>query len=318
MISNYQQAIVAASLATVMIAMIFIISSAFESVVGYNIAIASFAATVAIIAFSPSSVSARPKVIASSYMIAASIGAIMHALPWEGIGIKSSLGVGIIMALFIVLRIVHPPAVAYFFGFILEGYGLTEFILTVPALLGFFIVLAVVAFIIEKIATWTGVIKKEKKPSSLSFYERTEQTIDNIVPYALIVLFIVILVEFLYPAYLASYSIYLSIIDWGIIILFIVDLTFKFNRIRNIPLFMRRHYLDIIATIPFFIVFRFFEGAAGIMRLASRGAIEVPVHGSSFLRFMRPLARFPRFAKMLERLEGISDIDTNKHSTEKK
>ena len=48
----------------------------------------------------------------------------------------------------------HPSAVAYAFGFMLTGYGGAEVLLTIPALLVYFIALGVVVWSAEKIMVW--------------------------------------------------------------------------------------------------------------------------------------------------------------------
>ncbi len=53
---------------------------------------------------------------------------------------------------------------------------------------------------------------------------------------------------------------------------FVIDLGFKYHRIRNIPQFIKECWLDIIAIFPFFIVFRFFEGLLGILGISEATA----------------------------------------------
>lgn len=285
--------------------MLFIFTS-FEAVIGHGIAIASFAATVSIISFRPSDNSAKPRVVAIGYLSAAVVGFLISFMPLDLIIFKSVLGVGILVAFLIATENMHPPAVAYLFGFILGGYGLNELLLTIPALAGFFVSLAVVAFVIEQVSFSFGLIKKEKEKKSFSLYERLEKATDMIVPYALVVLFISLTAEIIYPENLAPYALQLAILDWSIIFIFLVDLTFKFRKIGNFSRFIKKYWLDVIATIPFFVVFRFFQGMALAFEFIARGAVEIPAHTTAFLRFLRPLARFPRFARMLEHIENIS------------
>ncbi len=302
---HLRHAFVASSIAALMMAIMIFVFSVFEQAIGHGIAIASFAATTAIVVFNPTNPSARPKTIVFSYLGAALIGFLVSLSPFS-LSIQAALAVGLIIAILIITDTSHPPAVAYAFGFILGGYGLTEFILTIPALLAFFVALATTAFVVERIATLLGLIEDPKIDSSkLSYYQKIERAVDNAVPYALVILFVAIVVEFVYADQVAPYSFYFNLIDWAVILFFVLDLSFKFRKVPKLKDFMRKYWLDIIATIPFFIVFRFFQGLAVAFEVFSRGGLEVTRHMAIFVRFLRPLARFPRFARMLKHLEKI-------------
>ncbi|GEM_PF-885433 len=302
----HKHAFVASATAGLMIFVMLFIFTVFEQAIEHGIAIASFAATTAIIVFTPTGVSSQPRTIGVSYISAAVIGYIVSLVPLS-VTMQAAIAVGVIVALLIYIQRMHPPAVAYAFGFIIGGYGLSELLITFPALLGFFIALATTAFMVERAAVITGIIKEEKEDiSSLSVYQKVERVVDKGVPYVLIVLFIAIVIEFVYAEQVEPYYFYFSLIDWIVILFFVVDLTFKFRKMDSTLKFIRVYWLDIIATVPFFIVFRLFQGAAVTLELISRGTVEVTRHMSMFTRFLRPLARFPRFARMLHNLEKIN------------
>ncbi|MEM5805843.1 MAG: hypothetical protein QXM85_01445, partial [Candidatus Aenigmatarchaeota archaeon] len=50
-----------------------------------------------------------------------------------------------------------------------------------------------------------------------------------------------------------------DIIDLVIIFIFVLDLGFKYRHAKNIPDFLRRYWIYIIAVFPFFLVFRLIE-----------------------------------------------------------
>ncbi|MBI1969414.1 hypothetical protein HYS48_01855, partial [Candidatus Woesearchaeota archaeon] len=153
-----------------------------------------------------------------------------------------------------------------------------------------------------------------------------EVFVDRCIPYLLILLAILIIGGIFFPANVASWTEKIEVFDGVVIGFFAVDLAFKYNRVRNIPNFIKKYWLDILATIPFFFVFRFFEGfleLADMLRW-ERGAEEAAliVHEgiatekevfrfvreveeagkasryARMERFLKPLARFPRFLKV--------------------
>ncbi len=87
-----------------------------------------------------------------------------------------------------------------------------------------------------------------------------EHFIDKIIPFFLIILLGIIVIDIFFPVISAKYQIDIEIADYVIIAFFIVDLIFKYRRARTIPQFIRKHWIDIIAIFPFFLVFRFFTG----------------------------------------------------------
>src|SRR3989338_1282278 len=88
---------------------------------------------------------------------------------------------------------------------------------------------------------------------------RIEILADRSVPYALLVLFFVIIGELFFTESIENYHIYVSIIDGVIIGIFALDLSFKYYRSRNIPDFLKKHWLDIIAVFPAFLFVRMIE-----------------------------------------------------------
>ena len=91
------------------------------------------------------------------------------------------------------------------------------------------------------------------------WYSWGELLIDHLVPFAVILLLIIIIIEFFFHDIADTYHTSINIADYSILGIFVLDLIFKYNRIRNIHRFFRECWLDIIAIFPFFLVFRIFE-----------------------------------------------------------
>jgi hypothetical protein len=88
---------------------------------------------------------------------------------------------------------------------------------------------------------------------------KVEYITDRIIPYTLIVLFIIIIIDILFKENIGKYVIIIEILDGIIITIFLVDLYFKYQRVKNFKKFLRKYWLDIIAVFPLFLVFRMFE-----------------------------------------------------------
>ena len=105
-----------------------------------------------------------------------------------------------------------------------------------------------------------------------SVFTTAEDLVDKSIPYLVALLLVVIIIEFGFPAYAEEHRALVDAADWFVIGMFTLDLVFKFNRIRDIPEFVKRYWLDILAVFPFYLMFRlvdeaiFITGASELMR----------------------------------------------------
>ncbi len=88
---------------------------------------------------------------------------------------------------------------------------------------------------------------------------RIELLVDRLIPPMLAALLIVIIGELFFSHQFEWYKHYADLFDGFVIIVFAADLGFKYSRIRKVPAFVKKYWLEIIATIPFFLVFRLLE-----------------------------------------------------------
>lgn len=154
---------------------------------------------------------------------------------------------------------------------------------------------------------------------------------DRAIPYALILLAGIIIINIFFKEFAEHYALYLEIGDYAIISLFIVDLGFKYNRIRNFKTFFKECWIDIIAVFPFVLVFRLVEEVVFLARFSAevkegQSILHTIVQGREefaklfgeseklikeaeaagkisrterVLRIMRPVARAPRLVKAI-------------------
>ncbi len=305
-----RQSITAGVLVASTIGLMVLVFGIFEDAVGHGIAIASLAATTTIVVFQSHSRAGRPMTIALSYTLAAGIGVVVSLLIAEFTLLQVAVGVTSLVILLAAFDRMHPPAVAYLFGFILGGYGAAHFFMTLLALLAFFVSLAVIVFILEEIVFFLGLSEKgARKPKPESILESIEWFVDRVVPFALVLLFASVLSQFLYYDYLEQHEMLfclLSSLDWAIIVLLVIDLGFKFKKAKTGMKFLQEYWLEVIAVLPFFVVFRAFEGLAISLYFLTKGSVNIPVGSQALLRFLRPMARFPRFIRMLDNLDSLA------------
>lgn len=171
-------------------------------------------------------------------------------------------------------------------------------------------------------------------------FHKLEHLVDKLIPYALILLLIVLIITFFFKDIAHAYEHQIEIADAIIISLFVIDLAFKFIRVRKIKKFIRSYWLDIIAVFPFYLFIRAVEEAYLLFRFSDTvkesqltlhagvgikeaTAVEKEtarivreaeklgkVSRSGFaMRFIRPISRIPRLVKILPYFERT----TGKH-----
>lgn len=149
---------------------------------------------------------------------------------------------------------------------------------------------------------------------------KVERIVDTSIPYLLVILFFVIIGEIFFQNEIKPYGIFVGIVDNFIILIFVLDLIFKYMRIRNFPNFFRKYWLEIIAAFPAFLILRLFERFIPVASLGEtvqaslHETIQIEREGKLlareiesmekeasrlryFSRFLRPIARVPRFLK---------------------
>src|SRR3989338_7990931 len=88
---------------------------------------------------------------------------------------------------------------------------------------------------------------------------KVEKFVDRIIPPLLVVLLLIIIADIFFAEQFEPYHLYVDYFDALLIAVFVADLAFKFHRVRKVPKFIRKYWIEIIATIPFFLIFRFTE-----------------------------------------------------------
>jgi len=128
---------------------------------------------------------------------------------------------------------------------------------------------------------------------------KLRETVELLIPPSVVILLFLTIYELFFGFTKASYII--DIYDLYIIILFIIDLTYKYKEEKNTLIFIKKYWLDILATIPFNFIFYGIEGWS-LTQTAKAGrpaliALKILRTGRIF-RIMRVLTRLPRFIQL--------------------
>ncbi len=157
----------------------------------------------------------------------------------------------------------------------------------------------------------------------------SEVFVDKSIPYILILLLFVIILDVFYPERFEHYGFLINIFDLFVVFVFALDLAFKYRRMKILHQhgFIRKYWLDIVAVFPFYLVFRIFEEGIIItkftegekMELFLSDAIKLEREGTELVskieksgsisrtrligRFFRSILQIPRFLKVIHLFE---------------
>ncbi len=132
---------------------------------------------------------------------------------------------------------------------------------------------------------------------------RLDKVIQLLIPPSLILLLVVTIIELFYGVGRAM-SIFIDIFDVYVIIIFAIDLYYRWFETPKFFPYVKKHILDIIATIPFNLIFLGVEGLVLIKALRGVRLISQAARFMRFARYGRLLrlirfgARAPRFLRV--------------------
>ncbi len=181
-----------------------------------------------------------------------------------------------------------------------------------------------------------------------AWLHKIEVIVDKLVPYMLVLLLFIIVLELGFHDIAEHYHLYIEIGDGMVIGIFSIDLIFKYIRIRKLSTFLKKCWPDIIAVFPFFLMFRALEGIIGLFSrtfgegvstaqsvihegLATEREAAKVIEGiekegaragkisrtQKMYRFIRPILRSTRFLKVLPFFERPTG-DHHLHESKKK
>ena len=117
-----------------------------------------------------------------------------------------------------------------------------------------------------------------------------------LIPPSLIILLTITIFD-LFFGILPQLSVFVNMFDAYIIILFAVDLYYRYQEQKSIQGWFTHYWLDIIATIPFNFLFLGVEGLALTQGLRGVRILRTAARSARFLRLTRFVTRLPRFLR---------------------
>ncbi len=151
---------------------------------------------------------------------------------------------------------------------------------------------------------------------SKKWYSFLEIATDRIVPFAVIALLIILILEFFFGEIAETYHTAISITDYTIVGVFILDLIFKYLRIRKFKNFLKECWLDIIAVFPFFLIFRVFESFLILAELPKElrqaqlllhEGLAITGEGSKLIQEAEEAGKISRVKTIIRMFRGVED-----------
>ncbi len=105
------------------------------------------------------------------------------------------------------------------------------------------------------------------------FFEKVEHYNAKLIPYAIVALLIIIIMELFVHTENHTVELILHIADMIVIGIFVIDLIFLAIHARSIQYFFRNYWLDIIAVFPFALMLRSASEVAKIIKAGEFAAI---------------------------------------------
>ncbi|PIN75542.1 hypothetical protein COV18_03235 [Candidatus Woesearchaeota archaeon CG10_big_fil_rev_8_21_14_0_10_37_12] len=118
-----------------------------------------------------------------------------------------------------------------------------------------------------------------------SWLELVEKFVDKSIPFVLVLLTALLIVEFFHFA--DNYLSWIHAADSVIVGFFVVDLCFKWYRTRNLLKFMKMYWIDIIAVFPFYTAFRLYASVRDLTFIGEQ--TQKVLHEAVLLRETRLL-----------------------------
>ena len=137
------------------------------------------------------------------------------------------------------------------------------------------------------------------------YVNKVHKVTDFLLPWALIMLLMVLFIDLFFNDFYYRYEIYFLILNYSSLSIFVLDLLFKFHRAKTTKIFFKKNWLDVLATLPFFLVFRIFEALNALLVIVDIGTIsqeavgiarEAQREGRIIIRSAR-LVNFRKFLK---------------------
>ena len=144
---------------------------------------------------------------------------------------------------------------------------------------------------------------------------KVDEIVQNVIPIALVLLLTASIAELFYDV--SEYYLMIDIFDMFVVIIFAIDLFYRWKETPHAGEFLRKHWLEIIATIPFNMIF---IGVDYLIFLRALRGVRIVTRMTRLVRFARffRLLRFPRFIRMHRHMKPTEIREVQPHEKEMK
>ncbi len=143
--------------------------------------------------------------------------------------------------------------------------------------------------------------KAEKESPYTEFLEKIEHYNAKLIPYALILLFAIIIFELFLHIENETILIIVHILDYIVISIFVIDLIFIAKKVHNTRIFFKHYWLDIIAIFPFAFFFSTIDRLYLLFRAEeiaiSQAVLHETVEVGKAASKVEPLGKFSKFTR---------------------
>lgn len=144
------------------------------------------------------------------------------------------------------------------------------------------------------------------------FWKNLELFFDKLIIPALLVLLVIVIADLFFNDFKYEYENYFLYADLVVLFIFVGDLSFKFKKAKSFANFLSREWLEIIAVIPFFWIFRLIETIARVGELVQE-IIHLVARGGRFFRLFAAinvaLPRHERFREFMGKIPVLRKLE---------
>jgi len=151
---------------------------------------------------------------------------------------------------------------------------------------------------------------------------KLDKIIDVLIPPSLVLLLIVTIVELFYGV--GRFGVLIDIFDYYVIVIFAIDLYYRWQELPHFIPFIKKYYLDIIATIPYNLIFvgieqlTLLKALRGIRIIGRIARLARFARLGRLLRLLRFVARAPRFLRFRKHVKKVKLRKVQPHQKQMK
>jgi basic amino acid/polyamine antiporter, APA family len=144
---------------------------------------------------------------------------------------------------------------------------------------------------------------------------KLDRVVQLLIPPSLVLLLLATIIELFFGV--SSLGMFVDIFDAYIIIIFAIDLYYRWQENPHFIPWVKKYFLDIIATIPFNLIFLGVEGLVFLQALRGIRIATRALRSTKYIRLFR-LARLPRFMRMRKQIKPTVIKKVQPHEKELK